>query len=129
MAFLLLSIFSYIFQHEKFTSGLQLSKKPSNSETSTGKTSKSPTKTPTKSPKSPSSSSNAKSGESRLTDGVTSSKELSAKLTESHKAEERIGGETQNDGGWGGIDCTLHLCVFSSFLFQLYGASIKYLFL
>ncbi|XP_037535453.1 centrosomal protein of 170 kDa isoform X3 [Nematolebias whitei] len=79
-------------KHEKFTSGLQLSKKPSNGETSTGKTSKSPSKTPTKSPKSPSSS-NAKSGESRLTDGVTSSKEQSAKLTESHKAEERIGGD------------------------------------
>ncbi|XP_017286757.1 centrosomal protein of 170 kDa isoform X3 [Kryptolebias marmoratus] len=81
-------------KHEKFTSGLQLSKKPSNGETSTNTiTSKSPTKTPTKTPKSPSSSSTTKSGEIRLTDGVASSKEPSAKPTECHKADERIGGD------------------------------------
>ncbi|XP_013887731.1 centrosomal protein of 170 kDa isoform X3 [Austrofundulus limnaeus] len=79
-------------KHEKFTSGLQLSKKPSVGETATNATSKSPSKTPTKTPKS-SSSSATKLGESRLTDGITSSKEQSSKPPESHKAEERIGGD------------------------------------
>ncbi|XP_028278450.1 centrosomal protein of 170 kDa isoform X6 [Parambassis ranga] len=76
-------------KHEKFTSGLQLSKKPSNGEaTGTTTTSKSPTKTPTKTLKSP-----TKSGESRAVDGVTASKEASAKPVDSHKGEERIGGD------------------------------------
>lgn len=78
-------------KHEKFTSGLQLSKKPSTGETtSTTTTSKSPTKTPTKTHRSPS---HTKSGESRATDRVASSKELSAKPVDTHKAEERIGGD------------------------------------
>uniref|UniRef100_UPI0037E8A359 centrosomal protein of 170 kDa n=1 Tax=Semicossyphus pulcher TaxID=241346 RepID=UPI0037E8A359 len=78
-------------KHEKFTSGLQLSKKPSNGETTTATTtSKSPTKTPSKSLKSPGSQ---KPGESRTTDGVSSSKDLSAKPVDSHKAEERLGGD------------------------------------
>ena len=80
-------------QHEKFTSGLQLSKKPSNGETTTTTTtSKSPAKTPTKALKSPSGSS-LRPAESRATDGVTSSKESPAKPVDTHKAEERIGGE------------------------------------
>uniref|UniRef100_A0A1A7YXL6 Centrosomal protein 170a n=1 Tax=Iconisemion striatum TaxID=60296 RepID=A0A1A7YXL6_9TELE len=80
-------------KHEKFTSGLQFSKKPSNGETAINTTaSKSPTKTPAKTPKSPSSSS-SKSGTSRLTDGVTSSKEKSATPVDAHKTEERIGGD------------------------------------
>ncbi|KAM4591398.1 centrosomal protein of 170 kDa isoform 13-T14 [Odontesthes bonariensis] len=78
-------------KHEKFTSGLQLSKKPSSCETTTNTTtSKSPTKTPTKTPKSPSGST-TKSGGSKLTDGVSSSKEPSSKPVDSHKAEERMG--------------------------------------
>uniref|UniRef100_A0A1A8DZZ0 Centrosomal protein 170a n=1 Tax=Nothobranchius kadleci TaxID=1051664 RepID=A0A1A8DZZ0_NOTKA len=81
-------------KHEKFTSGLQFSKKPSNCETTINTTtSKSPTKTPAKTPKSPSSSS-SKSGTSRLTDGVTCSKEKSATAVDAHKTEERIGGDT-----------------------------------
>ncbi|XP_053188739.1 centrosomal protein of 170 kDa isoform X2 [Scomber japonicus] len=80
-------------KHEKFTSGLQLSKKPSNGETTTTTTtSKSPTKTPTKSQKSPSGGS-VKPGENRTADGVTSSKEPPAKSVDTHKAEERIGGD------------------------------------
>ncbi|XP_035981754.1 centrosomal protein of 170 kDa isoform X6 [Fundulus heteroclitus] len=80
-------------KHEKFTSGLQLSKKPSNGETTAKTTtSNSPSKTPTKTPKSPSSTA-PKSVESRATDGVTSSREQSAKPVDSHKAEERIGGD------------------------------------
>ncbi|XP_078129479.1 centrosomal protein of 170 kDa isoform X6 [Sander vitreus] len=80
-------------KHEKFTSGLQLSKKPSNSETTTTKTtSKSPSKTPTKTLKSPSSST-ARPTESKATDGVTSSEEPPAKPLDTHKAEERIGGD------------------------------------
>ncbi|KAM4598969.1 centrosomal protein of 170 kDa isoform 5-T5 [Fundulus diaphanus] len=80
-------------KHEKFTSGLQLSKKTSNSETTAKTTtSNSPSKTPTKTPKSPSSTA-PKSVESRATDGVTSSREHSAKPVDSHKAEERIGGD------------------------------------
>ncbi|XP_035462764.1 centrosomal protein of 170 kDa isoform X2 [Scophthalmus maximus] len=80
-------------KHEKFTSGLQLSKKLSNGETTTSTTtSKSPTKTPTKTQKSPSGGA-ARTGESRATVGVTSSKEPPAKPVDSHKAEERIGGD------------------------------------
>ncbi|XP_076598682.1 centrosomal protein of 170 kDa isoform X3 [Chaetodon auriga] len=78
-------------KHEKFTSGLQLSKKPSNGETTTTTTtSKSPAKTPTK--KSPSGSS-LRPVESRAADGVTSSKEPQTKPVDTHKAEERIGGD------------------------------------
>ncbi|CAI5654607.1 unnamed protein product [Oreochromis niloticus] len=91
-------------KHEKFTIGLQLSKKPSTGETaSTTATSKSPTKTPTKAHRSPS---HTKSGESKVTDGVTSSKDSSAKPVDTHKAEERIGeskeahrGEKAKEGG------------------------------
>ncbi|KAM9344986.1 centrosomal protein of 170 kDa [Symphorus nematophorus] len=80
-------------KHEKFTSGLQLSKKPSNGETTTTTTtSKSPAKTPTKALKSPSGST-LRPAESRATDGVTSSKESPAKPVDTHKAEERIGGD------------------------------------
>ncbi|XP_044069302.1 centrosomal protein of 170 kDa isoform X6 [Siniperca chuatsi] len=80
-------------KHEKFTSGLQLSKKPPNGETTTTTTtSKSPTKTPTKTLKS-ASGSTPRSGESRATDGVTASKEPTAKPVDTHKAEERLGGD------------------------------------
>lgn len=86
-------------QHEKFTSGLQLSKKPSNGETTANTTtSNSPSKTAIKTPKSPSSS-NSKSAESRAIDGLASSREHSAKPVDSHKAEERIGGELQKEVG------------------------------
>ncbi|KAM7385371.1 hypothetical protein PAMP_001458 [Pampus punctatissimus] len=79
--------------HEKFTSGLQLSKKPSNGETTTTTTtSKSPTKTPSKTLKSPSGGI-PRPGESRTADGVTSSKEPQAKPADVHKTEERIGGD------------------------------------
>ncbi|KAF3841876.1 hypothetical protein F7725_023827 [Dissostichus mawsoni] len=81
-------------KHEKFTSSLQLSKKPPSVETtSTTTTSKSPIKTPTKTPKSPSSTSTPKPAERRATDGVTSSKEPAAKPVDSHKAEERLAGD------------------------------------
>ncbi|KAF3708055.1 Centrosomal protein of 170 kDa [Channa argus] len=74
--------------HEKFTSGLQLTKKPSNGETTAvTTTNKSPTKTPTKTLKSPIGS---RPGESRAADGVTSSKETPTKPLDCHK-EERIG--------------------------------------
>ncbi|XP_034538111.1 centrosomal protein of 170 kDa isoform X2 [Notolabrus celidotus] len=80
-------------KHEKFTSGLQLTKKPSNGETtSTTTTSKSPAKTPTKALKSPSGSS-PRPAESRSTDGVLSSRDLQARPVDSHKAEERLGGD------------------------------------
>ncbi|MEQ2170702.1 hypothetical protein GOODEAATRI_003009, partial [Goodea atripinnis] len=79
-------------KHEKFTSGLQLSKKPSNGQTTAkATTSNSPSKTPTKTPKSPSTAT-PKSVERRVTDGVTSSRDQSAKPVDSHKADERIGG-------------------------------------
>lgn len=80
-------------KHEKFTSGLQLSKKTSTGETTnTTTTSKSPAKTPTKALRSPSGSS-PKPVDSRATDGVTSSKDPSAKPVDTHKAEERLGGD------------------------------------
>lgn len=78
-------------QHEKFTSGLQLSRKPSSGEKTTT-SSKSPLKTPTKTLKSPSGSS-LRPVESRTADGVTSSKEPQIKPVDTQKAEERIGGE------------------------------------
>ncbi|KAM3606385.1 uncharacterized protein V6R79_015126 [Siganus canaliculatus] len=79
-------------KHEKFTSGLQLSKKPSNGEAAvTTATSKSPAKTPTKTQKSPSGSAQ-RPVESRATDGVTSSKEPQTK-PDTHKGDERIGGD------------------------------------
>ncbi len=84
-------------QHEKFTSGLQLSKKPSNGETTTTTTTgKSPTKTPSKTLKSPSGST-LKQGESRAKDGLASLKEPQTKPTDGHKAEERIGGERESN--------------------------------
>ncbi|XP_027863151.1 centrosomal protein of 170 kDa isoform X2 [Xiphophorus couchianus] len=70
-------------KHEKFTSGLQLSKKPSNSETTANTTkSHSPSKAPTKTPKSPSGGT-PKSVESRAADGITSSREQSTKPLDS----------------------------------------------
>ncbi|XP_047459137.1 centrosomal protein of 170 kDa isoform X3 [Mugil cephalus] len=78
-------------KHEKFTSGLQLSKKPSSGETTTT-TTRSPSKTPTKTLKSPSGGT-AKPGESRVADGLSSSKEPSAKPMEAHKIEERMAGD------------------------------------
>lgn len=80
-------------KHEKFTSGLQLSKKLSNGETTTAATtSKSPAKTPTKALKSPSGST-SRQGEGREKDGLTSSKGPQTKPTDTHKAEERMGGD------------------------------------
>ncbi|XP_078144875.1 centrosomal protein of 170 kDa [Centroberyx gerrardi] len=80
-------------KHEKFTSGLQLSKKPSNGETtSTTAATKSPMKTPTKMPKSPAGGT-PRPVESRAADGVTSSAETTAKHADTHKGEERIGGD------------------------------------
>ncbi|KAM3863317.1 centrosomal protein of 170 kDa [Diretmus argenteus] len=83
-------------KHEKFTSGLQLSKKPSNGETTTTTTTaKSPAKTPTKTPKSPSGGT-PRPGETRAADGVTSSStEPPAKspAVDPHKGEEKIGGD------------------------------------
>lgn len=78
-------IFPDVLQHEKFTSGLQLSHKPCNSETNTT-SHKSPAKTPTKTAKSP-------SGGRGATDGVASSRGSQAKPVDAHKAEERTGGE------------------------------------
>ncbi|XP_056904411.1 centrosomal protein of 170 kDa isoform X2 [Takifugu flavidus] len=72
-------------KHEKFTSGLQLSHKPCNSETNTT-SNKSPAKTPTKTLKSP-------SGSRAPTDGVTSSRDSQTKPPDTHKAEERTGGD------------------------------------
>ncbi|XP_062422443.1 centrosomal protein of 170 kDa isoform X2 [Pungitius pungitius] len=80
-------------KHEKFTSGLQLSKKPSTVETtSTTAPSKSPAKSPIKALKSPGGS-NPKPVESRATDGLPSSKELPARPADTHKAEERLAGD------------------------------------
>lgn len=80
-------------KHEKFTSGLQLSKKPSNGETTTtSSASKSPAKTPTKTLKSPTGST-LKPADCKATDCITSSKEPHAKPVDAHKAEERLGGD------------------------------------
>ncbi|XP_029377018.1 centrosomal protein of 170 kDa isoform X2 [Echeneis naucrates] len=77
-------------KHEKFTSGLQLSKKPSNGETAiTTATSKSPSKTPTKTVKSPSGAT-PRQGESRAMEVV---KHPTAKPVDSHKVEDRIAGD------------------------------------
>uniref|UniRef100_A0AAV2JJZ7 FHA domain-containing protein n=1 Tax=Knipowitschia caucasica TaxID=637954 RepID=A0AAV2JJZ7_KNICA len=74
-------------KHEKFTSGLQLSKKPNSETTAAATTVKSPAKTPTKALKSPSSSTQ------RPLDGATSSKESSVKPADTQKPEDKIGGD------------------------------------
>lgn len=79
------AVFPHVLQHEKFTSGLQLSHKPCSSETSTS-SHKSPAKTPTKVVKSP-------SGGRATADGLPSSRDSQTKPSDSHKAEERTGGE------------------------------------
>ncbi|XP_056147261.1 centrosomal protein of 170 kDa isoform X2 [Lampris incognitus] len=79
-------------KHEKFTSGLQLSKKTSNGEPTTAATTRSPTKTPAKTPKSPTGSTQSPS-KSRVVDGVTSATELPAKPADTHKGEEKISGD------------------------------------
>lgn len=71
-------------KHEKFTSGLQISKKPHGEYTATATTSKSPTKTPTKTLKSPTGSTQ------RPLDGATSSIEPSTKLADTQKADDRM---------------------------------------
>ncbi|XP_061545594.1 centrosomal protein of 170 kDa isoform X2 [Phycodurus eques] len=73
-------------KHEKFTSGLQLSKKPSKGETTA---SKSPIKTPSKTQKSPGGGT-PRPGQT-TTDGVSPSKEPPPRPADSHKTEERIG--------------------------------------
>ncbi|XP_019946962.2 centrosomal protein of 170 kDa isoform X2 [Paralichthys olivaceus] len=80
-------------KHEKFTSGLQLGKKPSNGETTNTATTKSPMKTPTKTFKSPSGGAPRPAEKSRGADGVTSSKEPPSKPVDGHKAEDRTGGD------------------------------------
>ncbi|XP_054655235.1 centrosomal protein of 170 kDa isoform X3 [Dunckerocampus dactyliophorus] len=80
-------------KHEKFTSGLQLSKKPSNGETTSATTTaKSPIKTPSKTQKSSLSCGAPRSGQT-TTDGVSLSKEHTHKSGDTHKAEEKIGGD------------------------------------
>ncbi|KAM6956219.1 centrosomal protein of 170 kDa [Aplochiton taeniatus] len=80
-------------KHEKFTSGLQLSKKPSN-----GEPTKSPTKSPTKAAKSPAGGT-TKLGDSKAAEGVAagtappSSADQQARHGESQKAEEKIAGD------------------------------------
>ncbi|XP_061767153.1 centrosomal protein of 170 kDa-like isoform X1 [Nerophis ophidion] len=76
-------------KHEKFTSGLQLSKKP----TAKGETtSKSPVKTPSKTQKSSPSGGAPRNGQ-KTTDGVSPSREPTLKSGDTHKAEEKIGGD------------------------------------
>ncbi|KAK7902069.1 hypothetical protein WMY93_018838 [Mugilogobius chulae] len=74
-------------KHEKFTSGLQLSKKPTSETTATTTTGKSPAKSPTKALKSPSSSTQ------RPLDGATSSKQSPSKPADSQKLEDKMGGD------------------------------------
>ncbi|XP_068182925.1 centrosomal protein of 170 kDa [Antennarius striatus] len=79
-------------KHEKFTSGLQLTKKPSNGEAAASATtipSRFAAKTPTKTIKTAS----GKAAESRATDGAASAKEPQSKPADTHKSEERIGGD------------------------------------
>ncbi|XP_021432032.2 centrosomal protein of 170 kDa isoform X8 [Oncorhynchus mykiss] len=72
-------------QHEKFTSQLQLSKKPSN-----GEPTKSPTKSPPKSPAKTPKSSSCRPAESKAAEGTM---EPSAKPAESHKGDDKMAGD------------------------------------
>lgn len=74
-------------KHEKFTSGLQLSKKLSRETTATATASKSPTKSPTKALKSPCGATH------RPLDGATSSIEQSEKPADTQKQDDKIGGD------------------------------------
>lgn len=80
-------LFPGVLQHEKFTSGLQLSHKPCSSDTNAA-SHKSPAKTPTKAVKSP-------SGSRATADGLPSSRDSQTKPGDTHKAEERTGGEKE----------------------------------
>nr|XP_029541164.1 centrosomal protein of 170 kDa isoform X8 [Oncorhynchus nerka] len=72
-------------QHEKFTSQLQLSKKPSN-----GEPTKSPAKSPPKSPAKTPKSSSCRPAESKAAEGTM---EPSAKPAESHKGDDKMAGD------------------------------------
>ncbi|XP_020316002.2 centrosomal protein of 170 kDa isoform X11 [Oncorhynchus kisutch] len=72
-------------QHEKFTSQLQLSKKPSN-----GEPTKSPAKSPPKSPAKTPKSSSCRPAESKAAEGTM---EPSAKPSESHKGDDKMAGD------------------------------------
>ncbi|XP_029621066.1 centrosomal protein of 170 kDa isoform X3 [Salmo trutta] len=72
-------------QHEKFTSQLQLSKKPSN-----GEPTKSPAKSPAKSPSKTPKSSSCRPAESKAAEGTV---EPSAKPAESHKGDDKMAGD------------------------------------
>ncbi|XP_014035434.1 centrosomal protein of 170 kDa isoform X3 [Salmo salar] len=72
-------------QHEKFTSQLQLSKKPSN-----GEPTKSPAKSPAKSPSKTPKSSSCRPAESKAAEGTM---EPSAKPAESHKGDDKMAGD------------------------------------
>ncbi|XP_052333952.1 centrosomal protein of 170 kDa isoform X8 [Oncorhynchus keta] len=72
-------------QHEKFTSQLQLSKKPSN-----GEPTKSPGKSPPKSPAKTPKSSSCRPAESKAAEGTM---EPSAKPAESHKGDDKMAGD------------------------------------
>lgn len=74
-------------KHEKFTSGLQLRKKPSNETTAAAATSKSPTKSPTKALKSHSGATH------RPLDVATSSLEASLKPADPQKPDDKMGGD------------------------------------
>ncbi|KAM8852586.1 centrosomal protein of 170 kDa isoform 2-T2 [Synchiropus picturatus] len=75
-------------KHEKFTSGLQFSKKPSSSETvASASASKSPSKTPTKTTK----PATPRAAEAKVTDGFP--KEATSKGVDALKVEERTGGD------------------------------------
>lgn len=74
-------------KHEKFTSGLQLSKKPDKETSATATSSKSPTKSPTKGLKSPSGATH------RPLDGATSSIDPSEKPADTHKPDDKLGGD------------------------------------
>ncbi|XP_033835238.1 centrosomal protein of 170 kDa [Periophthalmus magnuspinnatus] len=74
-------------KHEKFTSGLQLSKKPNNETTAPTATPRSPAKSPMKALKSSGSSAQ------RPLDGAASSKESSAKPADAQKPDDKMGGD------------------------------------
>lgn len=79
----------YPLQHEKFTSGLQLSKKPSKGETAACKPS---SKTPSKTQKSPGGGGSPRPGQTTA-DGLSPP----PKTADAHKAEEKVGGEHERE--------------------------------
>lgn len=92
-------------QHEKFTSGLQLSKKLTNGEATTS-TTRSPTKTFKRPTPQPPGDGSPRPAEGRSADGIPVFKETDVRPLDPHRVEDKIG---ESQGGHTGNAVHCHL--------------------